>query len=285
MDRPELTRTASGVLGRVAFGLLAVCVVSGAALAPFWSAARPLDALERISGGIPWGFFLRGVHAFSAYALLVVTAGHVVEVLARRTERQLGAGTWWLSVSLAPLTVLALLGGFVMRGDAEASAALAVWRRVTESLPAAGPRLASLLLGAAPRELDAVALHHAGAFSLLLWILTAAHAARLAPDARSVVLAGLGSAALAGAFPVGLGGVPSAEAPHFLLGPWYLLGLQGALLDLPVLAGWGAPLACVLLLGFVRHAEGRARATLLAALAALLAANAAFTARLLLAAR
>jgi hypothetical protein len=285
VDSKELSRTASGVFGRIAFGFLAISVLSGVALAPFWSAERPFDSLEQITGAIPWGFFLRSLHVVSAYALLVTAVWHVVEVLARRTERQLGAGAWWLSVSLLPLAVCALLGGFVMRGDAEANAALAIWRRITESLPAVGPRLAALFLGTSPHDLGAVALHHAGSFTLLLWLLTAAHAERLAPDLRSWTLAGLVTVALAGALPIGLGHAPSAEAPHLLQGPWYLLGLQGALMNLPVFLGWSAPLALVLLLGLVRHAAGRARGALLASLLALLAADLAFTARLFLSAR
>jgi hypothetical protein len=82
---------------------------------------------------------------------------------------------------------------------------------------------------------------------------------------------------------------PGAAAPgaptHLLLGPWYLLGLQGALVDLPVAAGWLAPLALVLPLVFLRHARGRVRAALLALLAAWIAADAAFTVRLLLLSR
>lgn len=281
MDREALSRTPSGLFGRLAFGFLAVAVVSGLALAPFWSAARPLDSLERLSGGIPWGFFLRSLHAFSAWGLLVTTAIHLVEVIAKRTERQLGAGLWWASVALVPVTVLALLGGFVMRGDAEANAALAVWRRITESVPLAGSRLATFLLGADPRDLGAVALHHAGTFTLLLVLLTAGHALRLVPDLRSWVLAGLVSAALAGALPLGLGHAPSRPAPRLLLGPWYLLGLQGALIDLPVAVGWLGPLVLVLLLGLARHVQGKARALVIGALVALAAANLGFTIRLL----
>ena len=92
------------------------------------------------------------------------------------------------------------------------------------------------------------------------------------------------SAALAGVVPLPLGAPPSA-APTHLLGPWSLLGLQGALAVLPAAAAWLLPLAAVLLLGLVRHAEGRARRALLAALGAWGAAYAAFTVRVLLSAK
>jgi hypothetical protein len=291
VDRPPLTdapaaRTGapSGGFGRLSFGFLAVSVLSGIALVPFYTPAAAWESLERIQGGLAWGFFLRSLHAYSSYCVLVATAAHAVQVLAARTERQLPAGVWWRSVLLLPVTVAALLGGFVLRGDAEALAALAIWRRILESLPLAGAELARLFLGSVPGDLGPAALHHAGMFTLLLWLFTAEHGGRVIPDTRGTVLAAFVSLALAGTVPLPLGAPPSA-APAHLLGPWSLLGLQGALVSLPPAAGWLLPLAFVLLLGFVRHAEGRTRRALLAALAAACAAYVFFTVRVLLSAR
>lgn len=272
------------ILGRLTFGLLAVAVLSGLALAPFWSAGRPLESLETLNGATPWGFFLRGVHALSAWGFLAGTLAHLVEVLWRRTDLRLSPAVWWRSIALLPVSVLALLGGFLMRGDAEAQAALAVWREISASIPLAGRALGALLLGVPGSDLAPVALHHAGTFTILAWLLTAEHGKALAPDFRSTTLAALGSFAAAGLVPVSLG---PATAPDgaLLLGPWYLLGLQGALLHLPVAAGWLLPLALLLAVGLARHAGGRARAALLAFAAAWTAGYLAFTVRLLLAAR
>ncbi len=280
-------RSSSGDLGRLAFGFLAVSALSGLALVPFFSPAHALESLERLHGGMPWGFFLRALHAYSSFGLLVTALAHLVQVLARRTERQLSAGAWWRSVLLLPLTLLALLSGFVLRGDAAAAEALPVWSRIAETVPLIGPELQRLLLGVIPGDLGAISLHHAGTLTLLLWLITAEHGRRLVPDARSLVLAGLVSASLAGTVPLPLGPPPGAfsgGAARVLLGPWYLLGLQGALVDLPVPSAWLAPLLLVLLLGFVRHAD-RARRLVVVLLAGWVAAYAAFTVRILLLAR
>ncbi len=285
---PSGARPPSGDFGRLAFGFLAVSALSGFALTPFFSPAHALESLERLQGGLPWGFLLRALHAFSSFGLLVTTVAHLVQVLARRTERQLSAGAWWRSVLLLPLTFFALLSGFVLRGDAPAAEALPVWSRIAETVPFLGPELQRLLLGVIPGDLGAISLHHAGTFTLLLWLITAEHGRRLVPDARSLVLAGLVSAALAGAVPLPLGPPPGASsggASRILLGPWYLLGLQGALVDLPVPSAWLAPILLVLLLGFVRHADGRARRLLLVLGAAGVTAWVGFTARILLLAR
>lgn len=288
-EAPPAKIVPSGNLGRLAFGFLAVCVVSGFSLIPFYSPSRALDSLERLQGGLPWGFFLRSFHAFSAFGLLLAAAGHLIQVLAARTERQLSVPAWWRSMLLLPFLVAALLGGFVLRGDAEAAAALSVWRHILEGVPLFGAQAARLLLGAGLNDLGAAALHHAGTLTLLLWLLTSAHGDRLLPDRRSTILAGLVSAAFAGAVPLALGPAPGAALPaaqgRLLLGPWSLLGLQGALVDLPVAVGWLGPLALVLILGLLRHARHGARTFLMTLAAAWVAADLVFTVRLLLLAR
>jgi ubiquinol-cytochrome c reductase cytochrome b subunit len=232
---------------------------------------------------LAWGWWLRALHGFSGFCLLALTAAHTVELLLSRSERNLPSGLWWRSVLLGPLAVLALLGGFVLRGDAEAVAAGSVWRGVTSSVPGVGPTLAVLLLGTAFGDTGTILLHHAGTFTLLLWLLTAEHAGHSWPDLRSTVLAGLVSFALAGLVPLPLG--PPSPGDGLLLGPWYLLGLQGALVSLPRAAGWAAPLALVLAVGLVRHSEGRTRSALVVFIGLWLAAYAVFTARVLLLSR
>jgi hypothetical protein len=288
MELPAATepRASSGNFGRLAFGFLAVSVLSGVALVPFWSPSHALDGLERLQAGLPWGFLLRALHAYSSFGLLIATAAHLAQVIVARTERQLSPAVWWRSVILLPVTVAALLGGFVLRGDAESVAALAIWRRIAESVPVLGTELARLLLGTVPGDVGTAALHHAGTFALLLWLLTAEHGARLFPDARPTVLAALVSMALAGAVPLPLGppsgAASTGAAPHVLLGPWYLLGLQGALVDLPVAAGWLGPLLLVLFLGLVRHVEMGPRRLLVALAGAWVVIYLGFTVRLLL---
>ena len=290
MDRPSLTDAPpsagvpSGGFGRLSFGFLAVSVLSGAALVPFYTPAAAWESLEKIQGGLAWGFFLRAVHAYASFGVLVGMAAHLAQVVAARTERQLPPAVWWRSTLLLPVTVAALLGGFVLRGDAEAVAALSIWRRILESLPLAGTEIARLLLGSSSGDLGAVSLHHAGTLTLLLWLFTSEHAGRLLPDARGTVLAALVSFALAGVIPLSLGAPPAAVPAH-LLGPWSLLGLQGALVSLPPAAGWLLPLAFVLFLGLVRHVEGRVRRAVLAALVASCVAYVFFTVRVLLSSR
>ena len=268
-------------------GLLAVTVVSGATLVPFYDPARALDSLETLHAGLAWGWLLRALHAYAAHALLVVTLAHLAEILIVGGEARLAAGAWWRTVLLIGVLPAAMLSGYVLRGDAEALGALETWRGLLSALPLVGPLLARFVLGEGEASLAVVALHHVGTLTVVLWLLAAAHGRRLVPETRPVVLAGLLCVALAGLLPLGLGPPSLSAADGGLFhGPWYLLGLQGALLDLPVAAGWLGPLALLLVLGLLRHPPGRRRERrrwLLGALGALALAYVGWSVRLLLA--
>ena len=276
----ESSRPAPWQLGRLAMGLLAVSVLSGVALVPLYDPAHALASVEALHAGIPWAWFLRGLHAYSSHALLVVTLAHGVEVLLVRSDAHVTAGVWWRSVLLFGVLVAAMLSGFVMRGDAEALSALRVWRGVFESVPLGGDVLARGFLGEGSGEMAVVALHHGGTLTLLCWLLAAEHAQKLWPDLRATVLGAVVGLTLAGLLPLGLGPPVGTAETGWLHGPWYLLGLQGALLSLPEALGWLGPLAFLVALGFVRHA-GRRRAWALAVVAAFVVLYAGFTVRLL----
>ncbi len=266
--------------GRLTLGFLAVTLISGIALIPHYDPGAPLASVEAIDGGVSWGWLLRGIHGFAAHGLTILTIAHLVEVVLRRREGELATGVWWRSVLTVPLVVAAMLTGFVMRGDAEGLAALQVWRGIVGSIPLVGDGLADFLLGSGDNAMAVVALHHVGTFTLLAWWFAAEHGRRLAPDLRAAVLACLITVTLAGLAPLGLG--PAAAEPGELVtGPWYLLGLQGALLDLPPAVGWLAPLLVVVAIGGLRHYRARGRAIALTLLAAVTVIYLGFTVRLL----
>ncbi len=245
-------------LGRLALAFLAVTMVTGVALIPLYDANAALASVEAMHAGIAWAWLVRGLHGFSAHALVVVTVAHLVELLVRRRERELSAGMWWRSVATLPLVIMAMLSGFVMRGDSDAIAALEVWRGILTEIPLVGAGFAYLVLGSTDNAMAVVALHHVGTFTLLLLSFSAEHGKRLFPDMRAAVLAGLVTLLLAGALPLGLGAA-AASSGQLFTGPWYMLGLQGLLLDLPRAMGWLAPLVVVILLGLYRHVSGTAR--------------------------
>ena len=269
------------IFGRLALGLLAVEVATGVAVAAFYSPGHALADVEALEAGVPYAWLLRALHGYAGLLLLVATFAHVVESLWYRLERRLTPGVWWRSVLLVPVLLGALLGGFVLRGDADAVAAHQVWRGLLNDLPLAGGLLSRLLLGARQGDLGTVLAHHAGTFTVLLWVGAIEHGRRVWPDTVSMVIGTTAVLLLAAAVPLPLGPA-TPPAAGLLLGPWYLMGLQGALLWLPQVAAWILPGVALGALGAARHLDGRARRGALTVLGASLVAWTGFTFALLL---
>jgi len=267
--------------GALSLGFLAVTVLSGVALVPLYRPEEAHAAVEAIQGGIPGAWLVRAVHAFGALGFLLSTVIHLAQVVVRGDVARVPVGVWWRSTLLLPIAYAGMLTGFLLRGDAEALAAMAVGRGVLGSVPWIGEGLATLLLGPQGAGLGPVALHHAGTLTVLPWLLSIEHGRRAWPDLRSWVTALLASIAIGGIVPVTPG--PADGAAARLLGPWYLLGLQGMLLDLPVATGWIVPAAAVLGVGMLAHARGRARTAVMTVLAGVVAAWVGWTVRLLVA--
>ncbi|OIP36799.1 MAG: hypothetical protein AUK47_14640 [Deltaproteobacteria bacterium CG2_30_63_29] len=265
----------SGVFGRLALGFLALSTLSGLALVPTYDPAAPYASLEAITAGLPWAWFMRALHWFTSQALLVTTALHLLEVVLAKRERRLEPGPWWRASASLVLIVLALFSGFLMRGDLEAVSASRIASAISLSLPWLGASLRGFLFGGEHPTVGVIAMHHAGTFTVLLWIVTYEHGGRALPDARSVVLAGASALVFAALATLPLGPAPNEVAAEPLLGPWYFLGLQGMVRDLPPLSVWLLGAAMMASLGTLHHfAESRRpRQLFLAFVAVVLLAN------------
>ena len=260
MDPP---RARSWTLGRLAAGLLAVATISGVVLIPFYRPEAPLDSLESITGGIPWGWWWRSIHFWSAHAFLVVSLAHAIEVLIRRTETRLPVSIWWTTVFSVPVLIAAMLGGFVMRGDADATQAGSIWTALLNAFPHFGTELTAFFLGTDQSLTTVVTLHHVSTFPLALWLITALHAGPQWIEARPVVIAALFSLSIAAILPPGLGPA-DLDPSRTVAGPWYFLGLQAALSVLPPSAAILFPVTAFLSAGVARHAIGNVRLAMLA---------------------
>jgi hypothetical protein len=266
------------LFGGLTLAFLVLVTLSGAALGPFYAVEHASESMEALVGGLPWGSWLRGMHAWSAEGLLVCSVAHFVEIVVLSAERRLETAGWWRAVLLVPAAVAAMLGGFMLRNDDAAIAATRVARGVLETLPIGGTALATLVLGP-EGTLGTVLLHHAGTFTLAVFALLLGHVRRPWPDLRSGTAALLLCIAAAGVLPPSLG-PPEGVQSGSLLGPWYLLGLQGLLVDLPIQVAWILPVFFLLLLGALRFAHGRTRWLAVGVLVALLAVQAAWALRL-----
>ena len=93
----------------------------------------------------------------------------------------------WLRLSLTvPVTIGAMLSGFLLRGDAPAVQALQILRSLLGFVPLIGTTLSRLLTGSGS-DLTTVYLQHACTATLIIWLVTIEHARRILPRAQAIL--------------------------------------------------------------------------------------------------
>ena len=229
-EKPSKRVNISIKLGALTTGFLVITALSGIFLIPFYDPSKPLHSLEAIQFQIPWGFWLRALHFYSAQALVVSTLLHCIEHIWLRKKITLTNGVWWRTVILIPFIFLAMLTGFILKGDAESGAALSIFKGVVESIPLVGQNLSIFIIGTTAHNLSTILQHHVATFTLIVWIIAAEHSRLIFSDEKHTLIAFLIGAIGAGFFAVTLG--PGLGLSHSTLhGPWYLLGMQGMLIN------------------------------------------------------
>ena len=159
-------------LGMLAFAAFVVCALTGIMLVPAYMPGMAMDSLALLLLKNPAGVFVRSLHYWSAQAFLVLTLAHVVDYLLQRSETRVSFGVW-LRLSLTiPVTIGAMLSGFLLRGDAPAIQALQILRSLRGFVPLIGITLSRLLTGSGS-DLQTVYLHHACTATLIIWLVTA----------------------------------------------------------------------------------------------------------------
>lgn len=215
-------------LGMLTLAAFVVCAITGVMLVPAYSPSTALDSLTLLLLKNPAGVFVRSLHYWSAQAFLVLTLAHIADHLLRRSDVSVRFGVWFRSVLSIPIIFGAMLSGFLLRGDAASTQAMQVLRSLLRLAPLVGAALPRLLTGS-EHDLATVYIHHACTATILIWLITADHAHRIMPTARSVLWTCPPLLLISAIIVPALGWRATAVEK----GPWYLLGLQEVLHWLP----------------------------------------------------
>ena len=208
-------------VGDLAFAAFWLALGSGALVAIPYDAGAAADSLQLLLLTNPAGTFLRGLHYWSAQLFLVLTALHLIEHLARRTEGRVRFAVWLRLVLSTAVVVYLMVSGYVLKGDAEGQLARQVMSGLLERLPLVGGAIHALLVGP-EGSLQLLYVQHAATATLLTLAFIVEHFRRAWPSAAAW-LTTLGASAL---LTVAL--VPTLHDPAspVIKGPWYMLGLQ-----------------------------------------------------------
>lgn len=273
-------------LGGLSVFFLFITALTGALLLFYYSptAGQANASIQLLQYHVPLGWLVRGLHFWSAQALVVAAALHLLRVALTAGFRAGRRFNWLLGLGLLVLALGLDFTGYGLRWDASIGWALVVGTNLLRQIPAAGETLYRSLVGG-PELGEATVLRLFGwhvfglmlpAFGLAVWHLFRvrrdggiAHSgiaenpiprsalvrreftAMLAASAGLLILTSLAAPALAGPLdPAAM----SAEAHA----PWFFLAVQETLRwGSPLAFGVALPLLALAMLGILPYALDR----------------------------
>src|SRR6266446_4230520 len=139
------------VFGSASLTLLAIQVVTGIGLALVYvpAADEAYESLLYLDYDQPLGWLLRAMHYYAGSGMVVMVLAHMTQVFLHGAYKYPRELTWVIGVFLFLFTLGMFFSGQILRWDPDAYWGLAVGGSMAGRVPAAGPRLVSLLLGGA----------------------------------------------------------------------------------------------------------------------------------------
>lgn len=137
------------VFGSALVVLFLVQMATGLLLAFYYSPSsrEAWGSVHFITHELRFGWFIRGLHHWTASAMVVLLVMHMCQVFlfgANRKPRELG---WWTGVVLLFVTFAFSLTGYLLPWDQKGYWATRVSLSIAGTLPGIGPRLQALLQG------------------------------------------------------------------------------------------------------------------------------------------
>tara|TARA_B100000686_G_scaffold353884_1_gene461335 strand:+ start:587 stop:1600 length:1014 start_codon:yes stop_codon:yes gene_type:complete len=137
---PEHSNTIKYSLGGMTLSALAVLIMSGVLLAQFYvpEPERANSSIHYLMDQVYLGWFLRGVHFWSAEVLTVTMVFHMIRVYISAAYKNPREINWLIGVAMLVIMVMLLFTGTVIKWDQEGYEALAHFLWVAKKLDILG---------------------------------------------------------------------------------------------------------------------------------------------------
>lgn len=169
------------VLGLLIVFVFLVQIATGIMLALFYqpSPVTVAESVQLIMRDVDWGWLVRGLHHWTAQAILVLCAVQLVRLFLSRAYRGKGSSAWYLGLLVLANSMLLAYSGELLVWDNEAYWRITRALGQVESAPLVGQWLAEVLRGGG--EVSATTLSRAFSVHSLflpwvLWLLVVAEA-------------------------------------------------------------------------------------------------------------
>jgi len=129
------------------------------------------ESMERITYTVPFGWFIRGIHKWSANLMIITVILHMLRVFFTRAYRHPRAFNWVFGVALLGLTLTFGFTGYSLVYEQLSFWGATVASNLTESVPIIGPPMATFIRGGAevgPATMMRLFILHVGVLPAVL---------------------------------------------------------------------------------------------------------------------
>ncbi len=210
--------------GNIATAFFSIVLFSGIIVAVPFDIKDPYLSVGQMVLLNPYASFFRNVHYWSAQLFLVFSLLHLFDKF--RGNSEIKSKPWpWLRLSLGVLVIfLAMLTGFLLKGDADSIQARFILKSLLEKIPLAGRFLSYSLLGNTESYL-LIYVHHIATLTVFLAIIIFEHSRKFWPSGTDFIFTILITTFLSLFFTAPLHDTLGGTVK----GPWYFVGFQEVL--------------------------------------------------------
>ncbi len=207
--------------GTMALAMFSLVLFSGVLLAVPFDVNTPFSSVSNIIITNPWASFIRNSHFWSSQFFLVLSLIHLYDHFHFKERIGLKKGiAFRLSIGVL-IIFLAMLTGFLLKGDSDSQQARQILETLTQRIPIIGKSLAFSLLGRSD-NFQLIYVHHIATLTIFIAIIMVEHSRKFWPKTGDFIISILAVGALSYFFtaPLHDNFNPSVK------GPWYFVGFQ-----------------------------------------------------------
>ena len=207
--------------GTLALAMFWLTILSGILLAIPFDEKAPYLSVSKMMVINPWASFIRNLHFWSSQFFLGLSLIHLYDHFHYKTKIGLKPGiAFRLSLSLL-IIFLAMITGFLLKGDADSEQARQILQTLAERIPLIGKSLAYSLLGSTG-SYQLIYVHHIATFTIFIGIAMVEHSRKFWPPAIDFILSVLGTSLISYFLSAPL----HDNLNPAVKGPWYFVGFQ-----------------------------------------------------------
>ncbi|WP_340113417.1 hypothetical protein [Maribellus mangrovi] len=207
--------------GTYALAMFWLVVLSGVILAIPFDFKDPYLSVSNMMVSNPWASFIRNYHYWSSQFFLILSLIHLYDHFHYKIKIGLKPGiAFRLSISLL-IIFLAMITGFLLKGDADSMQARQILQTLAERIPLIGESLAYSLLGSSD-SYQLIYVHHIATFTVFIAIAMVEHSRKFWPPVMDFVISTLATFVISYFLSAPL----HDNINPAVKGPWYFVGFQ-----------------------------------------------------------